>query len=134
MTYLLDTGTCIALLRGHAAAVEQASATVPDDLAVSSITRYELGYGVLRCDPRRVKQESAKVDHFIGMLHELPFTASTAALAARIRHDLTSIGKPIGPMDILIAATALEAGLILVTGNLSEFKRVKGLSVRSWMG
>ena len=133
MKLLLDTDTCIALLRGHPGAVERAEQTPPDEMAVSSITRYELAYGILRCHPRRVKRESRKLDRFLEMLHEVPFTATTAGQAAHVRHQLASSGTPIGPMDTLIAATALEAGLTLVTGNLGEFSRVDGLSVVNWM-
>jgi len=134
MRYLLDTDTCIALLRGQAGVVARAEETAPDQLAVSAITRYELRVGVLRCDPKRIRQESRKVEQFLDLLHELPFTGDTAEVAAQIRQRLESTGQPIGPMDTLIAATALEAALTLVPGNLAEFSRVKGLQVESWMG
>ena len=133
MKYLLDTDTCIALLRGNAKAIKQANDASPADLAISSITHYELKYGVRRCHPKRIKQESHKLQQFTELLHELPFTTSTADKAALIRHELASRGKPIGPMDTLIAATAIDAGLILITGNLKEFTRIKGLQAESWM-
>jgi tRNA(fMet)-specific endonuclease VapC len=133
MKYLLDTDTCIALLRGHEQAVERAKKVVPDDLAISSITRYELRYGALRCSGKRRGQESRKVTLFLDVLHEIPFTEDTAEGAAEIRCALESLGHGIGPMDTLIAATAIEAGLTLVTGNLREFSRVKGLPLENWI-
>ena len=133
MKYLLDTDTCIALLRGNQATVDSALAVTPDDLAISSITRYELRVGVLGCPTKRRQVEARKVNRLMDALHEIPFTSETAEQAATIRHQLLAIGQPIGPMDTLIAATALEAHLTLVTGNLREFGRIKGLSVVNWM-
>lgn len=133
MKYLLDTDTCIALLRGHQPAVERAEAVSPDELGVSSITRYELRYGALRCSGKRRSKESRKVTLFLDLLHELPFTNATAEEAAEIRYSLESSGHPIGPMDTLIAATAIESGLTLVTGNQREFSRIKGLALENWM-
>lgn len=133
MKYLLDTDTCIALLRGQEQAVEKAKKVVPDDLAISSITRYELRYGALRCSGKKRSQESLKVTRFLDVLHEIPFTDTTAEGAAEIRYNLESLGHPIGPMDTLIAATAIEAGLTLVTGNQREFSRVKNLRLENWI-
>lgn len=133
MKYLLDTDTCIALLRGHPEAVASAQTCVPDDLAVSSITRYELKFGAMRCAPRRRKTEAAKVESFLNALHEIPFSDQTAEHAARIRGELESAGQPVGPMDLLIAATAMEANLKLVTGNQKEFSRIKHLHLENWM-
>jgi tRNA(fMet)-specific endonuclease VapC len=62
----------------------------------------------------------------------LPFGEAEARAAARIRADLETVGKPIGPHDVLIAATALAHGATLVTRNLRESRRVKGLLVEDW--
>jgi tRNA(fMet)-specific endonuclease VapC len=64
----------------------------------------------------------------------LPFTGETSSHAATIRASLEVAGHPIGPMDILIAATALENSLPLVTNNLDEFQRVPSLSCLTWCG
>lgn len=133
MKYLLDTDTCIDVLRGQAVAVKQVSQHAPDDLAISSITRYELLYGVERCAPSRRKRERKKVEHFLGLLHEIAFTGEAAESAAKIRFGLETRGETIGPMDTLIAATALHSGLILVSGNLGEFNRVPGLHTENWL-
>jgi len=131
--YLLDTDTCIHVLRGNPGVVSRVSTIAADDLAVSSITYYELLYGVKRCALERQRAELRKVDTFIGHLHQLPFGAEMARNAAEIRRELESKGHGIGPMDTLIAATALEADLTLVTGNLKEFSRIQGLRSESWI-
>ncbi|MCZ7655624.1 MAG: PIN domain-containing protein [Rhodocyclaceae bacterium] len=55
----------------------------------------------------------------------LPFDRDAARLAAELRVTLESAGKPIGPMDTLIAGTALAARSVLVTHNTGEFSRVR---------
>src|SRR5436190_14419706 len=132
MTHLLDTDTCIHLLRGHPLAVNRASQCSPSDLAISAITHYELLYGVEKCSPARRKKESGKVRLLLQQLQILPFTDGTAARAATLRATLESNGRAIGPMDILIAATALEYNLPIVTSNLGEFQRVSGLQCEDW--
>lgn len=133
MNYLLDTDTCIAVLRGQESAVDAIQQTRPDQIAISSITRYELTYGALRLCTKRQKTELAKIERFLELIQELPFQKSTAQIAARIRRELESEGRPIGPMDLQIAASALEAQSILVTGNEREFGRIEGLKTENWM-
>jgi tRNA(fMet)-specific endonuclease VapC len=132
VTLLLDTDTCIHLLRGRDNTVGQAARHSPADLAISSVTRYELLYGLERCPPKWQKKEGGKVKHLLETLRTLPFTAETAIHAAALRAALEVTGRSIGPMDILIAATALEFDLGIVTGNLVEFQRVPGLRCVSW--
>jgi tRNA(fMet)-specific endonuclease VapC len=132
VNYLLDTDTCIHLLRGRAAAVAQAQQHRPADLAISAITHYELLYGVEHCPPAWRKREGRKVRLLLEHLLILPFTGETASHAAILRAGLESTGQSIGPMDVLIAATALEHQLPIVTENLREFQRVPGLRCVSW--
>ncbi len=132
MKYLLDTDTCIHLLRGNQTAVRQASEHSPADLSISAITQYELLYGVERCPTAWKAKEGGKVRLFLESLAILPFTSETSAFAAKVRASLEASGHPIGPMDVLIAATGLENDLLLVTHNLGEFQRVPGLSCLSW--
>lgn len=79
-------------------------------------------------------KEGGKVRVLLENLAILPFTGETSSYAATIRASLEFAGNPIGPMDILIAATALENGLPLVTNNLDEFRRVPRLSCLTWLG
>ena len=132
MIYLLDTDACIHLLRGREKTVAHAAEHGPADLAISAITRYELLYGVERCPPAWRKKEGRKVQVLLDALQVLAFTAETAAIAAKIRASLETSGKGIGPMDLLIAATALEHRLILASGNIVEFARVPGLEAVNW--
>jgi tRNA(fMet)-specific endonuclease VapC len=63
----------------------------------------------------------------------LPFDLQCAKLAAESQHALRRTGNLIGPMDALIAATALAHRATLVTHNVGEFRRVRGLHVEDWL-
>jgi tRNA(fMet)-specific endonuclease VapC len=132
MKFLLDTDTCVHVLRGNKKVIKNLLLNSSDDVAISSITHYELLVGVMKCTKSRQAAEREKVSTFISQLHEIPFTNETALIAASIRAELESQGLGIGAMDTLIAATAIEAGLILVTGNAREFSRVSELKLLDW--
>jgi tRNA(fMet)-specific endonuclease VapC len=132
VTHLLDTDTCIHLLRGRDATVRNVAQRAPSDLAVSAITRYELLLGVEKCPLDWRRKEGVKVRLLLEKLRTLPFTADTAAHAAALRAALEASGQSIGPMDVFIAATALEHALPVVTTNLDEFQRVSGLRCVTW--
>lgn len=70
----------------------------------------------------------------LGLVNVLPFGPREARCAAGVRADLEEVGTPIGPIDTLIAGTALAHGAILVTRNVREFERVPGLRVEDWFG
>jgi tRNA(fMet)-specific endonuclease VapC len=130
--YLLDTDTCIHVFRGLPSVIARMQTEAGDDLAISSVTYYELLYGVRRCVKSRQEAELRKVEAFVKQIHMIPFGASIARHAAIIRTALEATGEGIGPMDTLIAATSIEARLTVVTGNLREFGRVPGIRCESW--
>jgi len=132
MTFLLDTDICIAALRGVPGVVDAMLKHSPEELAVSSITRYELGTGVAKSAESRRQTELQKVETFLSMVHELIFDTKAANVSAEIRADLERKGTPIGPMDLLIAATALVNNLTLVTANIKEFSRIESLKLETW--
>lgn len=84
-----------------------------------------------RGDPAVVPRLAA-LEQMLRPMQVLPFDGECAAHAAHIRAALEAAGKPIGPHDILIAATALRHQAILVTRNIREFARVPGLQSISW--
>ena len=130
MRYLLDTNVCVDYLRGRKPVVRRLRDSDPNDLCLSSIVVAELRYGAERsADPAR---NHALLD---GLIPEVPcvdFDLDAAAAYGRLRSRLEQRGEPIGPNDLMIAAHALSLGLILVTDNLHEFRRVEGLRVETW--
>ena len=130
MTHLLDTDTCIAVLRQRPGMIQRLSRLAATDCAVSMVTVYELFCGVEKAEePSRERQ---KVERFISAIIELPLDRTAAETAARIRADLERQGLPIGPYDLLIAGQSIAGGLTLVTNNIQEFRRVPGLRWESW--
>ena len=131
MRYLLDTNSCIAVMRHVPNVVNHFAATTPTDCAISSITSYELQTGVAKC--ANPVKEQAKVDLLLKTVQLLPFERSAARQAAQVRALLESQGQPIGPYDVLLAGHALAWSLILVTSNTNEFSRVPGLVLEDWL-
>lgn len=56
-----------------------------------------------------------------------------ALIAGDITAHLRSAGKPIDVEDVLIGATALARGLVVVTDNLRHFQRISGLKIENWL-
>jgi len=128
--YLLDTDTCISILRGVETTIARLRMESPDDCRISVVTTYELYAGAGKS--RAPAEERAKLERFFAVVVPLPFDQSSALAAGNIRAELETAGTPIGPYDLLIAGHAQAAGLILVTGNTREFQRVKGLVIETW--
>ena len=100
---------------------------------LAAITVSELLHGVHRASGERIRaRREAFVNRCLDLLPTLPFGRRAAEIHSRIWSDLQESGMMIGGHDLLIAATALEYDLPLLTGNLREFERVGGLEVVAW--
>jgi len=130
---LLDTSVCIELIRGRSsdALMARLRRLKVGTVGISAITLAELQYGVARSsDPDRNRIALAQ---FVAPLVVAPFDDPAASAYGRIRAELQRTGRPIGPLDMLIAAHALSLDAALVTGNQREFRRVPGLVVENWL-
>ncbi len=78
------------------------------------------------------KRSRAKQDDFLRQFDSLPFDDDAAEEYADIRAYLETRGKPIGTRDMLIAAIARANGLVVVTHNTKEFRRIPGLNIEDW--
>jgi tRNA(fMet)-specific endonuclease VapC len=133
VNYLLDTNACIALINGTPAAVRSRfhKATGGGQIYVPAVVTFELWYGVAKSAGPALNAQ--RLETFLsGPVIELPFDDEDARVAGSIRAALEASGKPIGAYDLLIAGQALARQLTLVTANVSEFSRVKGLSWQDW--
>ena len=130
-TYLLDTDICSYIMKGsHPALLERIRSVPITDQVVSVVTMAELLYGVkLSVKP---KQTRAAYDAFIRHLEVIDWSAEAAEHYADIRANLKLRGEMIGANDLLIAAHARSMKAIVVTNNVREFGRVKGLKVENW--
>jgi len=132
MKYLLDTNICIALIRQKPAMlIQRLTFLQPGDAGISSITLAELFHGVEKS--ARPEQNMSALEQFLLPLDLADFDLDAALAYGRIRMDLERTGQLIGSMDMLIAAHAVSVDAILVTNNVQEFRRVKGLLVEDWI-
>lgn len=132
MLYLLDTSTCIDLIRRRSTkSTANLRRRSIGSVGISSITLAELQYGVAKSsDPAR---NTIALAHFIAPLVLVPFDGHAATAYGRMRADLEQFGRPIGALDMLIAAHALSLDVVLVTRNERELRRVPGLHVENWL-
>ena len=130
MMFALDTNSLIYFFKGRGRVAERLLATPPSEIGVPAIVLYELEVGIAKSSSpdKRRKQLSELVD----LVNLLPFGEAEARAAATLRAALEKRGKPIGPIDTLIAGTAVANRALLVTHNTSEFGRVSGLKVVDW--
>ncbi|OFV89033.1 MAG: hypothetical protein A2V74_00705 [Acidobacteria bacterium RBG_16_70_10] len=131
MRFLLDTNACVDYLTGrYPKAVKRIQESSPEDLCLSSVVVAELRYGADHSARRRTNH--ARIDALLAEIECLDFDLRAAAAYGRVRAQLEAAGRPIGPNDMLIAAHALSRRLSVVTDNVAEFGRVRGLKVRNW--
>lgn len=126
---LLDTNICIALLKGDAAVRTLVRGTGLSQLGIPTIVFAELAYGV-----QKSKQQAAALlayEELERTYAAVDFDRKAAIEYGRIRALLQEKGTPIGPNDLLIAATAIGCGAELITRNVREFSRVPGLRWRT---
>jgi tRNA(fMet)-specific endonuclease VapC len=131
--YLLDTNACIALIKGSASVRARFEKAIASDakVMVSAVVAFELWYGVGRS--ARGESNAQLVETFLaGPVSLLPLEFEDAKVAGRLRASLEVVGKPIGAYDVLIAGQALRHQLTLVTANVREFSRIKGLQWEDW--
>lgn len=129
--YLLDANACIRLLNGTSSRLAaRLQATPRSQVRLSSIVRAELLFGARRSS--RVADNLRLLEAFFATLASLPFDDRCAEEYGLLRAELERAGTPIGPNDLLIAATARANGCTLVTHNVREFSRVFGLLYEDW--
>ncbi len=116
--------------KGLGKVAEHLLATPRAEVAVPSVVVHELEVGVLKAnEPEKRRRQ---LDTLWAHITVLPLGAGEARTAARVRVELEAKGLPIGPLDTLIAGTALHHGATLVTRNVREFDRIEGLAVENW--
>lgn len=128
--FLLDTNAVLDYFKGKGRVPERLLATPPREIALPAISVYEVWVGVFGSqNPKRRREQ---FEAFLSAVEILPFDAEAGMRAAELRHNLERGGEAIGPLDTLIAATALTHDSVLVTRNLREFSRVPGLKTVNW--
>ena len=132
MRYLLDTNICIYLIKKHPSEIlARFRQHSPQDVAISTITLFELQYGIEKSQYRQRSEDA--LTKFLLPLNLINLDRSSSIEAAIIRAQLEKKGMPIGPYDLLIAGLARSRDMILVTNNTKEFERIIGLHLENWV-
>ena len=128
---LLDTNAVIALVtRRSRPLLQRVEASAPGSLGVSSIVAHELYFGAYRS--RKVTFNLETLRLLFADLGILDLDRDDVRVAGEIRAELTRLGTPIGPYDVLITGQAKARSITLVTNNTSEFSRVRELRIEDW--
>ena len=128
--YVLDTNTLLDYFRGGGNVAKNLLAVPPSEVALPAIVAYEVWVGVL--GSQNAGRRQTQYEQFLATVVVLPFDTGVCRRAAEIRHALEQRGEGIGPLDTLIAATAVASKATLVTRNVREFGRVRGLKLVDW--
>ncbi len=129
--YLLDTNILSDLVRRPQGPVVNHITRVGEETVCTSIiVAAELRFGAAKSGSSKL---SDRVDLILSAIEILALEIAADREYGKLRQHLARKGTPIGPNDMLIAAHALDAGLIMITANVKEFSRVPGLKVENWL-
>ena len=129
--YLLDTNVFIYIRQRRPEEVfRRFRKLLLGEAGLSVISYGELAYGAAKRGHR--PSDLAQLRELSELLPSLPLPEASAKIYGTIRAELESKGEVIGNNDLWIAAHALASGLILVTNNEKEFRRVRGLKIQNW--
>jgi len=131
VNFFLDTNICIYFLKGtYSALLDNLYSHAASEIKIASIVKAELLYGAAHS--KKVVDNTEKVERFLLPYETIAFDSSAAEHYAQIRAKLAKKGTPIGPNDLIIAATALANNGILVTNKEQEFSRINELPLENW--
>ncbi|WP_281971747.1 MULTISPECIES: tRNA(fMet)-specific endonuclease VapC [unclassified Polynucleobacter] len=131
LKYMLDTNIVIYVLKRRPIQVLDIFNQNTNRMAISSITLSELIYGAEKS--QNISKNLDAIEDFISHIEVLSYDQKTSQTYGQIKAKLEKNGEIIGENDIHIAAHAISQGLILVTNNLYEFRRVPHLSLENWV-
>jgi tRNA(fMet)-specific endonuclease VapC len=128
--FLLDTNICIYFLKGHFNLDKIIEKVGANNCFISEITIAELKYGAENSENQDKNRKT--VEQFINKFSIIPiFTALD--VYAKEKSRLRKKGVPLDEFDLLIGATAISNKLTLVTRNVSDFERLKGIEIENWV-
>lgn len=127
---LLDTDTCIFLLRGRRDVVQAFEAHAAEEPAISILTVGELYFGARRS--QQASRNLVQCESFVDRVAILGLDREIMSRFAELKADLWAKGERLEDPDLLIAATALTRDVLLVTHNLAHFSRIRNLRLADW--
>ena len=130
--YMLDTDTCIYVLKNHSDKLRHKFKAIRS-ICISSVTYGELCFGIENGSDSMKEARWEQLDIFTQRLLIDPWDEDAARHYGYIRAFLKQKGMLIGNNDLLISAHARSMNAILATNNIREFGRVPDLSVENWL-
>src|ERR1700752_3578054 len=128
--YLLDTNTASYAIKGNLPRVrERLQKAALSEVAISAITEAELRFGVLRLSG--AKRLAFVVEEFLRFIDIRAWDSEAAQSYARLRASIERDERPIGNLNLMIAAHSLALGATLVSSD-RVFGRVKDLKLEDW--
>jgi tRNA(fMet)-specific endonuclease VapC len=128
---MLDTDMCIFTITRKPAHIKRMFNTHIGQLCISAVTWGELICGAEKSE--QVENNLATLDGFAARLEVLPFDKQASRQFGQVKAELELQGQKIGSYDAMIAGHARSQGLIVVTNNVREFKRVEGVRIVNWL-
>jgi tRNA(fMet)-specific endonuclease VapC len=130
--YLLDTNIITYIQRGNTNVINKITNTSIDDLSVCTIVLAECFYGAYH-HPTRSKEQLKYYTKYFQNIDVYDFDTKAALVYARIRNELTNVGKLIADMDLMIASICIANDLTLITNNTKDFNRITDLKLDNWV-
>jgi tRNA(fMet)-specific endonuclease VapC len=129
--WMLDTDTCIAIIKKHPVALKKLRGKSIGQVGLSSITLGELAFGADKSS--RPKDAHGALSEFLLALEIAAFDDQAAMRYGEVRASLARRGRPVGPLDTLTGSHAHALDVILVTHNTGEFSQIAGLRLEDWI-
>lgn len=132
MIRFLDTNICIYFLKGlHPSIKSKLMAHGPEEIKIPAIVKAELLYGAAKS--AKQEENHDRVERFLDPFEIVAFDDTATDRYADIRSRTEAKGTPVGPNDLIIAATVMSQNGILVTNNTREFQRIPDIRIENWI-
>ncbi len=131
LKYMLDTNIVIYITKNKPQIVKDIFNNHYGQICISTVVVMELVYGAEKSS--KAEHNLSVIEGFFARVNVLAYDSTAAYNTGQVRAELSKKGTPIGPYDQMIAGHARANGLILVTNNTNEFKRVPGLRLENWV-
>lgn len=132
MRYMLDTNICIYAIKHKPEQVFlRLQNCNPSEICISAVTYAELVHGVEKS--QAIEKNRVALAMLLSNIEIMKFDSYAAEGYGKVRAELERAGIPIGPLDMMIAGHAKSLGYTVVTNNIKEFQRIKGLKLENWI-
>lgn len=124
--YILDTDICIYWLKGNDRIEKKIMQVGLSAISITVITECELFKSAKK------EKNLAVIEELKSKINTLHTTEGVSYIYGKLKSELGNKGQTIDDADLLIASIALSNTAILVTNNISHFKRIPGLKIENW--